>query len=75
LFLSVEHCRGLLGGVADFDSLFASVVAALGAHTVGEDGGTAMAARGEVRSGDEIVGSSLISSDSRVSSFRMWHIS
>jgi hypothetical protein len=41
---------------------------------VGEDGGAAVAARGQVRGGDEIIGSSLISSDSRVSSFRMWHI-
>ena len=37
-------------------------------------GGTAVAARGQIGSGDEIVGSSLISSDSRMSSFRMWHI-
>ena len=41
---------------------------------MGEDRGTAVAARGQLGSGDEIVGSSLISSDSRVSSFRMWHI-
>ncbi len=64
----------LLGSVTDFDGLFAFVVTALRAYAVGEDGGTAMAARGQVRSGDEIVSSSLISSDSRVSSFRMWHI-
>jgi hypothetical protein len=64
----------LLGGVADFDGLFASVVSALGADAVGQDGGAAVAAGRQVRRGDEIVGPSLVSSDGRMSSFRMWHI-
>ena len=66
--------RMLFSRVADFDGLFASVVTAFRAHAVRKDRGAAVAAGGQMRSGDEIVGSSLISSDSRVSSFRMWHI-
>jgi hypothetical protein len=70
-----KHRYGcLFSGVSDFDGLFASIVTALRAYAVGEDGGTAVAAGGQLGSGDEIVSSSLISSDSRVSSFRMWHI-
>jgi hypothetical protein len=71
----VKHLRGcLFSSVTDFDGLFASVITALRAYAMGEDGRTAMAASGQLRSGDEIVSSSLISSDSRMSSFRMWHI-
>jgi hypothetical protein len=64
----------LFSRITDFDGLFSSVVAAFRANMVRKNRGTAVAARGQIGSGDEIVGSSLISSDSRMSSFRMWHI-
>ena len=53
---------GLLDGSADLNGLFASVVTTLRAHTVCEDGGTAVTAGGQLGSRDEIVSSSLISS-------------
>jgi hypothetical protein len=64
----------LFSRITDFDGLFSSVVAAFRANMVRKNRGTAVAARGQIGSGDEIVGSSFISSDSRMSSFRMWHI-
>jgi hypothetical protein len=64
----------LFSRITDFNGLFSSVVTAFRTNVVRKDRGTAVAARGQIGSGDEIVGSSLISSDSRMSSFRMWHI-
>ena len=62
LFLIDNIVGFLLGSVADFDGLFASVVTTLRAHTVCEDGSTAVTASGQLGSRDEIVCSSLISS-------------
>ena len=61
-YISIGRAQMLFCGVTDFYGLFASVVTALRADAVCQDRRTAMAAGGQLGSGDEIVRSSLVSS-------------